>query len=299
MVLAAALLKIREDNYMMPNLTEIFGAYQAKKFDEGTWLITFMEGSQSLYLLEGTEKALLVDTGYGTNTLAAFVKGLTDKPIVVVNTHFHPDHAGGNGEFPQVMLHHNYTLDAGAVKPGPNLPFDIAALPYPEYEKLLLRDGDSIELGDRRIDVLELCAHSNSSLAFLDRSHRILLCGDEMDAGQVLLYDLSGSGGNYDLRQRLLAHRTNMQRLKALEGEFDFLMPNHNGFPVDKDYIDAFIALTDGIFAGDAVIEDKLNHRFIEMDPIAPRLCRVRKGKVSFFVEKEPLMTFFGKGEQA
>ena len=117
---------------MMPPLTVIFGSYQAKQFDEGTWFINFMEGSQNLYLLEGEEKALLVDTGYGTNTLAAFVKTLTDKPLLVANTHFHPDHAGGNGEFPSVMLHHNWAADANAVKPGPNLPFDISALPYPD-----------------------------------------------------------------------------------------------------------------------------------------------------------------------
>lgn len=282
---------------MMPPLTVIFGSYQAKRFDEGTWFINFMEGSQNLYLLEGNEKALLIDTGYGTNTLVAFVKTVTDKPLIVVNTHFHPDHAGGNGEFPSVMLHHNWEEDAGAVKPGPNLPFDIAALPHADYEKVLLHDGDVINLGGRKIEVMELCAHSNSSLAFLDRSHRLLLTGDELEAGQVLLYDLSASGNAYDLQQRLLSHRENMKRLKALQPEIDWLLPNHNGFPIEKTYIDDFIALTDAIFAGDAVIEEKLNHRFIEMDPIAPRLCRVKHGRVSFFVEKQPLLAFYGKGE--
>ena len=282
---------------MMPPLTVIFGSYQAKKYDEGTWFINFMEGSQNLYLLEGEDKALLIDTGYGTNTLAEFVKTITQKPILVANTHFHPDHAGGNGEFPAVMMHHNWSADANAVKPGPNLPFDIAALPHPDYEKVSLHDGDVIDLGSRKIEVLELCAHSNSSLAFLDRSHRLLLTGDELEAGQVLLYDLSASGKPYDLKMRLLAHRENMKRLRALQPAIDCLLPNHNGFPIDVSYIDDFIALTDGIFAGNAEIEDKLNHRFIEMDPIAPRLCRVKLGRVSFFMEKEPLLAFYGKGE--
>ncbi len=282
---------------MMPPLTVIFGSYQAKKYDEGTWFINFMEGSQNLYLLEGEDKALLIDTGYGTNTLAEFVKTITQKPILVANTHFHPDHAGGNGEFPAVMMHHNWSADANAVKPGPNLPFDIAALPHPDYERVSLHDGDVIDLGSRKIEVLELCAHSNSSLVFLDRSHRLLLTGDELEAGQVLLYDLSASGKPYDLKMRLLAHRENMKRLRVLQPAIDCLLPNHNGFPIDVSYIDDFIALTDGIFAGNAEIEDKLNHRFIEMDPIAPRLCRVKLGRVSFFMEKEPLLAFYGKGE--
>lgn len=282
---------------MMPPLTVIFGSYQAKRFDEGTWFINFMEGSQNLYLLEGNKKALLIDTGYGTNTLAAFVKTVTDKPLIVVNTHFHPDHAGGNGEFPSVMMHRNWKADANAVKPGPNLPFDISMLPHADYEKVLLRDGDVIDLGGRKIEVLELCAHSNSSLAFLDRDHRLLLTGDELEAGQVLLYDLSASGKPYELKQRLISHRKNMKRLKALQPEIDWLLPNHNGFPIENTYIDDFIALVDAIFSGDAVIEDKLNHRFIEMDPIAPRLCRVKHGRVSFFVEKAPLLALYGKGE--
>lgn len=280
----------------MSTLMELFGSYKANLFQRGVWMISFMEGSQCLYLLAGREKVLLVDTGYGTGTLREFVRTITDKPLWVANTHFHPDHAGGNGEFPQVMLHHNWVLDQEAVRPGPALPFDITKLPYPDYEKIPLRDGDIIDLGGCQIEVLELCAHSNSSLAFLDRSRRLLLCGDELEAGQVLLYDLSGSGREYDLRERLLAHRANMERLWARRAEFDWLLPNHNGFPIDKDYIREFAALTDAIFGGTAVMEDQLNHPFIERDPIAPKLCRVKLGRASFFVEKEPLMTFFGKG---
>lgn len=259
-------------------------------------MISFMEGTQCLYLLEGTQRALLVDTGYGTGTLSGFIRTITDKPLLVANTHFHPDHAGGNGEFPRVMLHHSWALDRGALQPGANLPFDLAGLSYPEYEKVPLKEGDLIDLGDRKIEVMELCAHSNSSLAFLDRDRGVLLCGDELEAGQVLLYDLSASGRPYDLRQRLLAHRENMERLWARRDEFDCLLPNHNGFPIDNGYIRDFIALTDAIFAGTAVIEDRLNHPFIELDPIAPRLCRVKLGRASFFVEKEPLMQLYGTG---
>lgn len=282
---------------MMPPLTVIFGSYQAKQFDEGTWFINFMEGSQNLYLLEGEEKALLIDTGYGTNTLAEFVRTITDKPLLVANTHFHPDHAGGNGEFPSVMLHHNWGADAGAVRPGPNLPFDIAALPYPDYEKILLHDGDIIDLGNRKIQVLEICAHSNSSLAFLDEDHRFLICGDELESAQVLLYQLSGGDEYYDLPQRLRLHRENMRRLKQLQPKIDHLLPNHNGFPINPDYIDRFISLVDAVLSGEAIIEDKLNHRFIEMDPIAPKLCRVKYNGVSFFAEKDKLLAVYGKGD--
>lgn len=47
-----------------PSLEQIFGTYTAWKLDEITWMISFMNGSQYLYLLEGEEKALLIDTGW-------------------------------------------------------------------------------------------------------------------------------------------------------------------------------------------------------------------------------------------
>ena len=88
-----------------------------------------------------------------------------------------------------------------------------------------------------------------------------------------------------------------MRRLKQLQPKIDHLLPNHNGFPINPDYIDRFISLVDAVLSGEAIIEDKLNHRFIEMDPIAPKLCRVKYNGVSFFVEKDKLLTVYGKGD--
>lgn len=87
------------DNMQGPSLEMIFGNYMAWKLDEKTWVISFMEGTEYIYLLEGKEKALLLDTGYGIGHLRAFVETLTDKPVIVANTHFHPDHSAGNGEW--------------------------------------------------------------------------------------------------------------------------------------------------------------------------------------------------------
>jgi len=48
---------------MEPSLEQIFGSYVAWQAKEGTWFINFMNGSENMYLLEGEEKALLIDTG--------------------------------------------------------------------------------------------------------------------------------------------------------------------------------------------------------------------------------------------
>ena len=113
----------------------------------------------------------------------------------------------------------------------------------------------------------------------------------------MLLYQLSGGDEYYDLPQRLRLHRENMRRLKQLQPRIDHLLPNHNGFPIDSDYIDRFISLVDAVLSGEAIIEDKLNHRFIEMDPIAPKLCRVKYNDASFFAEKDKLLAVYGKGD--
>ncbi|NTV91406.1 MAG: hypothetical protein HGA22_13770, partial [Clostridiales bacterium] len=46
---------------------EIFGTYVNWKVDEHTWFITALNGSLYMYLLEGEEYALLIDTAYGFN----------------------------------------------------------------------------------------------------------------------------------------------------------------------------------------------------------------------------------------
>ena len=57
-----------------------------------------------MYLLEGQDSSLLIDAGFGMGNLRDFVKTLTAKPLIVVNTHFHPDHTGGDFQFPFVYI---------------------------------------------------------------------------------------------------------------------------------------------------------------------------------------------------
>ncbi len=281
-----------------PSLEQVFGSYMAWQAKEGTWFISFMNGSQYMYLLEGEEKVLLVDTGYAVGNLKTFVRKLTDKPLVVVNTHFHPDHSGGNGEFEEVYVSWNYKVDEPSVtSPGAG-PFPLDRLPHPDYGKKLLHEGDVIELGGRSIQVLDVKpAHCNSSLFFLDQKERLVFTGDELESAQVLMFDNSKNpDAPYDVRERLENMRANTKRLKDLDGAYDWILPNHNGAPLAKCYLDDYIGLIDSIFDGTAVIEDKLNHPFIEMDPDSIHLCRVRYGKASIFIRRDELGKVLPKG---
>lgn len=282
---------------MEPSLEEIFGSYMPYKITDNTWVLSFMGGSEYMYLLEGDEKALLIDTGYGAGNLRACVEGLTDKPIIVANTHFHPDHSAGNGEFEEVLVAKGWEIDAPSVYDAGQIPFDISKLPYPDYNKKIIGDGDEIDLGNRVIKVLEvLPAHCNSSLFYYDKDNEMIFVGDEIEAAQVNMFDNSSNpDAPYEVKSRLDNMKANCQKVKLLNPKYIF--PNHNGTPIASSYLDDFIGLIDGIYSGEATIEDKLNHKYIEMDPKAPTLCRVRYNRASIFIKKELVMTVYGSGK--
>ena len=280
---------------MQPDLTEIFANYISWKYSEDTWFINFMNGTQNIYLLEGDEKALLIDTGWGGGTLRAFAQKLTDKPIDVIITHGHLDHSGNNGEWERVMMLPGAESDLLTLAKGA---FDPSLLPHPDYEHVYVHDGQILDLGNRPIELLEITSHSNGSVALLDRKNKFLFVGDEMESAQVLMYETYPHPQRppFLLDERLRAHRENMLRLKALYGEWLYLFPAHNGAPIAPSYLDDHIGLVEHIYAGDAVIEDKLNHVHAEAGDPEHKLCRVRWNKASFFVMKEELMSFWGRG---
>lgn len=279
---------------MQPNLLEIFASYTSWKCGEDTWIINFMGGSQNMYLLEGKYRALLIDTGWGSGNLRAYVEKLTSKPITVALTHGHLDHAGGCGEWESVCMHPGAEAD---LKTCRRSPFDLSKLPHSDYEHVLMKDRAIIDLGGRMVELIDISAHSNGSLAFMDHKNGYLFVGDELESAQVLMYDAAAeSGVPFDLDQRLRTHHANMLRLKRLEGLWKAIFPAHNGAPIAPSYLDDYIALVEHIFDGSAIIEDKLNHPHVEADDVEHRLCRVRWNKASFFVVKEALMSLWGTG---
>ena len=78
--------------------------YEIEKIDEGLWAIDDKMGC-SMYLVEGKNKALLVDTGVQEGKILPMLKSLTDKPISLALTHAHIDHMYHADEFEEVYLH--------------------------------------------------------------------------------------------------------------------------------------------------------------------------------------------------
>lgn len=72
--------------------------YPIRKIADDTYMISDF-GIANCYLLIGEERALLIDCGLGIGDIKGAVEKITDKPITVVATHGHVDHAGGDGQF--------------------------------------------------------------------------------------------------------------------------------------------------------------------------------------------------------
>ncbi|MBR0087190.1 MAG: MBL fold metallo-hydrolase [Lachnospiraceae bacterium] len=223
-----------------PNVNE--QGYIYGKFQTGprTWTIMSRTSPQFVYLLIGDEKAALIDTFYGYGDLRQLVETITDKPVMVINTHGHYDHTGGNSFWPEAYMSEYAATEAKRAF-GEELQKIADSHAYPDYNINILRDGDVIELGNHTLEIISIGAHSPGSIAILDKTERILYSGDEMEAGQVLIG-----------RSKVPAHLETMLKLKKFEDQFDFINSAHNGTHLTKDYLEDFIELDNRLIAGTA-----------------------------------------------
>ena len=170
--------------------------FETTEWAPGAWRIFSPTENVHCDLLVGDERALLIDTGYGIGDLPGTVRSITDKPLVVANTHGHVDHACGNYLFDQEVLIHPHDMDLLAehsspatrrgaltdmIGPDAQLPvgFDIDTYAAGGTGKLTpIEDGAVIDLGGKTIDVVELPGHTPGSIGFIWREERVLFAGD-------------------------------------------------------------------------------------------------------------------------
>ncbi len=229
--------------------------YKAKNVAPGVWCIDD-HGSDNMYLVEGKERALLIDTGLGFAKLSDFVKTLTQLPVTVVNTHGHGDHAGGNYQF-NAAYANPLEFDAIRQTNSPELRSanarnmarnsaasdmvsieDAAKASVPEL--LPLKDGQIFDLGGRRIEVIETPGHTPGEVVLLDSANRLVFTGDN-DNGLVWLF----------LRNctPLEVYLKSLKKLQNRASEFDTILPGH-GTPLPGGFVAEQIACVESILDG-------------------------------------------------
>ncbi len=210
------------------------------------------------YLIIGNDKALLFDTGLGIGDIRRVVEALTDREVLVLNSHSHYDHVGDNHRFDEVLgLDNAYSrassLGRGRAElaefigpgwvwkdfPAGFVPDEYVGRPYAITR--IVRDGDRIDLGGRVLEVLETPGHAPDALCLLDREHRQLFTGDTFYLAPLYAH-LPGS--DPDTYARTAA------RLAALQPEVDTLVTAHNVPFADSAFLgrlrNAFISMAAG-----------------------------------------------------
>ena len=157
--------------------------FQVYNLQPGVWRIDDFFTS-TCYLIEGKEKALLIDTGMGQGDLPGLVHRLTRLPVEVAVTHPHGDHMHKAERFSRIYLHKN---DIARLREHPEK-FPAAFTPGSQWPELVpIEEGTKIDLGGVEVETLELGGHTPDSVVFADHSHKLLCTGDAIGSGYIAL----------------------------------------------------------------------------------------------------------------
>lgn len=213
--------------------------YTIKQIYEDTYLID--EHYSSMFLLVGSERALVIDCGTGVADFKSIIEGVTDKPYDVAMTHSHVDHIGGRGQFDTIYVSEKdaefiksvtvfqrkgYSVisrfSLGAKYSGLNI-----RKVEVEPTVRILREGDLLQLGGRSVAVYETAGHTVGSLSFLDVENRTIFIGDV--ANEFLLMALPHCTS---LEEMIATH----DKLLAMDS-YDTVWSSHHLQPQTKEDI--------------------------------------------------------------
>jgi hydroxyacylglutathione hydrolase len=171
----------------------------------------YYQGNYS-YLIIGTVRAVLFDAGTGTRDITPVVRSLTSLPITVIPSHLHYDHVGALGRFDSTALIDDPSLRAR---------INDSQLTLGRYEFLGFYDrlktptfhvdewwasGSTVDIGDRRLQVISTPGHTPTSVALYDETRRQLFLGDFMYPGELYAFLPAASRGAYlSTTRRLLS----------------------------------------------------------------------------------------------
>ncbi len=175
----------------------------------------------NVWHVRGRDADLVVDAGNGVGPVAPAIAALAaGHPIVAVATHGHFDHTGGLREFDdrrcheadaddvrvpfplrllredfapgtaEIFEHYGYPVPDVAVSAVPSDDFDLAGWTTPGAEPTaFLAEGDVVDLGDRRFEVLHVPGHTVGSIALWEPATGTLFTGDAAYVDDLMSWD--------------------------------------------------------------------------------------------------------------
>lgn len=231
--------------------------FSCKQLLKKVWEITAPLGEQ-MYLVEGRSHAMLIDTGMGIGDLKAVVESITNLPVIVVNTHGHPDHAGGNSWFKEAWIHPDDKKVYEEMCSNEYRRSDVIKIcgpkDAPEYIEHMnpfgiclmkpLYDHQIFDLGGRKLQVLFIPGHTKGSIALLDTENKIVFSGDSISNSDIWLY--------LEHSESLQTYYNSMKMLKQFCTPDMIFCPGHLPVPVGIEAINSLILCAERILMRDS-----------------------------------------------
>ena len=224
----------------------VFAIYEPHQFEE---VIS--------YLIVGEKRALLFDTGMGISDIKKITAELTKLPVIVLNSHTHNDHVGGNWQFDTIYGMDSAFTRANARGSREDAQAEIApdaicgALPKGFDPKAYVtrpwkitaytHDGDKFDLGGRVIEVISTPGHTPDAISLIDRANRLLFTGDTYYPAPIWLFRPETDLDAYAASIRVLA---------AFTPKVKLVLGAHNVPVASPDVLRRLVAAFDSVRSG-------------------------------------------------
>jgi glyoxylase-like metal-dependent hydrolase (beta-lactamase superfamily II) len=222
------------------------------------------------YLIVGHKQAVLFDTGMGIGDIRKITSQLTVRPVVVLNSHTHDDHVGGNWEFAFVYgMDTDFTRanakgsreDAQAeITPDQlcgELPKKFDSRTYatkPWKISHFFHDGFKVNLGGRTLEVISTPGHTPDAISLLDRENGLLFTGDTYYPAPIWLFRPETD---------LDAYVASVKHLAALAPEVKLVLGAHNVPVASPEILSKLVDAIQAVRAGKVAAEPQAGGKAI------------------------------------
>jgi hydroxyacylglutathione hydrolase len=222
--------------------------------------VRFKNRAANVYLVVGSRRTILIDVGLSSNyqhllTCLSHVGVTPDRIDMVVLSHEHLDHIGATHHFQgrtyiaahrlaanKIMLRDDFSMLRKMFN-EPNMPINI---------DIWLEEGNVIDLGNFRLDVLYTPGHTSACITLFDAEKGLLFAADTLMPGGVM-GGVFGSGSIADYIQSL-------ERLRGLNSKI--LLSGHGRLSdTPQDDVRIAIQRSHGLLSDTTQLFDALDAR--------------------------------------
>ncbi|MDF2789977.1 MAG: Zn-dependent hydrolase [Neobacillus sp.] len=274
---------------------EPFVYFKSERISDSVTRI-FGPAGELMYLVEGKERAALIDTGTGVGDLRTFVENLTKKPYFVLLTHGHVDHALGAPAFDEVYMnpadkevfasHSDIMVRKEFLQMSMGEHYwmvkeeDFTPIGSCDHYKSLL-PGDKFNLGGIHLEICVGAGHTPGLVTILLVEERTLLLGDACNFFTFLFDEYALGVTSYE--------ETLIELDRKTKGRYDRVYLSHGDGDAPKEMLDSVLAVCEDIKAGrtDDVSFDFMEYKAFIAKEVDQNMRRLDGGLGNIIYSKE------------